>query len=882
MSGKQKDHQFQSVVVTGDVTIDNYIYEGDRFSSRKANVRGVRFVEQDGGAILSFRILKELIDKTSKIKTKDNENALKYWKITPPGFNDPDFKKTPGINSYSLWKPFKISENSSVWRMSRALGYGDEYTKPENRRFISAKEANEIKTAIPKILVIDDAGFLFGKKLYQHKWQLNAGYDWIILKMTGQIAGNDLWKELIKKYSDKLIVVMSASEFRGEDYKIARGTSWEQAIEDTRNILITSHNISDLTSSRHLLITFNCDGVLWLDNSNRRKPEARLLCDSTRAENEWSENIPGKVFGYLSCLTSSIAFNLIGMGKKIKTSEFISGIESGLSAMRNLLEQGHGDDNENPTGFPFKRIADQIIKPHFYLSCVSIPWLHPFKKEKPGRWMITEMLQHSPALKEVVPLIGLATQVVLYGIKILKYIPHAKFRKHATADRFEIEALRRIKYFMTDYRNNLKTNRPLSFGVFGPPGAGKSFGVKQIAYEVFGENSWLEFNLSQFTTGDLSELHGAFHQIRDKVLAGIIPVVFMDEFDSKKFEWLQYLLSPMQDGEFQEGQLKHSIGKCIFIFAGATSHSFESFGNFKNDPEGKQAREEFILKKGPDFKSRFDTYLNVMGPNQKKLENRNGHDPSDISYPLRRAIFIASKIKYESYLPAQIDLGLINALLRVPEYIHGARSLDKFLSILLSPDGSVLERTRIPGDSQLSVYVNPSEFNRLLSEPHKSSKEIPYEEIAELIHNRWLKIARENKEEISEEYDKEYDELVEEIKEDNRAAARRIQDILATVNLKIEKITKSNRLDLKEENKIIQHISFHNELLSALEHNGWWMQRIRTGWKFSEKRNNKRKLHNRLIPYSDLPNSEKEKDRQAIKDYPGNLKSVGYQINWLK
>lgn len=141
---------------------------------------------------------------------------------------------------------------------------------------------------------------------------------------------------------------------------------------------------------------------------------------------------------------------------------------------------------------------------------------------------------------------------------------------------------------------------------------------KRLPQKLSGPDSWLEFNLSQFANAD--DLIGAFHQIRDKVLQCRLPVVFFDEFDSQSYRWLQFLLAPMQDGKFQEGQVTHPIGKCVFIFAGGTSWTYETFGpppssattgGSSSSTTGgvghlSAAEMEFRLAKGPDFKSRLD------------------------------------------------------------------------------------------------------------------------------------------------------------------------------------------------------------------------------------------------------------------------------------
>ena len=111
----------------------------------------------------------------------------------------------------------------------------------------------------------------------------------------------------------------------------------------------------------------------------------------------------------------------------------------------------------------------------------------------------------------------LLNNIILKGVKQgleSTSLPYWKVsEKLILVNRTEIESLRGIEASVREYiASGGKKEGPLSFAMFGPPGSGKSFTVKQMAEE----NNWkaepLTFNLSQFTRPE--DLYGAFHQIR--------------------------------------------------------------------------------------------------------------------------------------------------------------------------------------------------------------------------------------------------------------------------------------------------------------------------------------------------------------------------------
>jgi hypothetical protein len=68
------------------------------------------------------------------------------------------------------------------------------------------------------------------------------------------------------------------------------------------------------------------------------------------------------------------------------------------------------------------------------------------------------------------------------------------------------------------------------------------------------------------------------------------------------------------------------------------------------------------------------------------------------------------------------------------------------------------------------------------------------------------------------------------------------------------------------------------EDLSAGEHDRWMSERLAAGWTYGVPRDNVRKLHPALLPWPELPEAEREKDRNAIRAIPPILRDAGFQI----
>jgi hypothetical protein len=151
------------------------------------------------------------------------------------------------------------------------------------------------------------------------------------------------------------------------------------------------------------------------------------------------------------------------------------------------------------------------------------------------------------------------------------------------------------------------------------------------------------------------------------------------------------------------------------------------------------------------------------------------------------------------------------------------------------------------------------------------------EKLAEGIHEQWRNGGWPKQPHL----DVPYAELAMADKEENRAAARRIPDVLALARLGIATVEQAQLMKKPTKGDIELAIEAHVDRLAQVEHEGWMTSRAQKGWRYGTARDNDRKLHPSMVPYSQLPEVEKEKDRSAVRNYPKQVESAGLAIVWL-
>lgn len=839
----------RSVAVIGDVAIDWLAYplKAKRTQHRLKRTdlnwqmrAGTRMVAREGGALLLARFIAAATG-------------------TPPvSYQLPDIEtKGPDEFLHSM-VDLRAGKDSSRYFVDNQRGCSG----PDSHN----KELKLRSFSTPSILVLDDAGN--GFRAAKNAWNAivtRGGLDWIVYKMSRPLAAGKLWDavrkgDVISAHPERLIVVVNAEDLRNEGVNLSRHVSWERTAEDFVHQLASQGALASLVTCANLLVRFDCDGVIHHHGRSAKPPI--LYFDPARSEGDFVAECEGPMVG----TTSAFVAGLVGALSK-NPKDIDGAIIPAMRAARAVAKAGFVIKSKGPD-YPVDSIKAQRGPANAGIRHIAIP-SKGISASSQNSWSI---LDHTNDYA----VDAVALRVARYGLTKLGCAPVGTFGKLETADRQEIESFRSISNLLRQYVKDRQQVKPLSIAVFGPPGAGKSFGVEQVAESIAGkELKILKFNLSQFTRPD--ELISAFHLVRDEGLNGKLPLAFFDEFDvtfGQPLGWLRFLLSPMQDGKFTESGAEHPVGRAIFVFAGGTRPNFAAFTQPLTLSEDDPERIEFAAAKGPDFVSRLRGHVDIMGPNPTSSEDK--------MYPIRRAILLRSLLRehFNSLFAEddkktiedrelRIDEGVLLGLLRVSNYQHGARSLEAVLRMSRLSGERSFERASLPPAGQLAMHVDATEFLALVA-----AERLPEdlrEKLGPLLHEKYVTFRRKQQPKKNFSSDpsmRDWDHLREEYKESSRLQADDIPRKLREIHCYMAP-TIAERKTFSISRKI--------EPLAKMEHDRFNSERLQRQWRQGP-RNLDQLTSPFLVPWDDLRKKTKDYDRNAVRVLPKVLKSLGYGI----
>jgi len=845
----------KKICVAGDVTLDWFHHKdpsGNEEAPKQA-LPALHSQSRPGGASLMAEFLKLSLEVFKTPFTLDQ-----------PQFPEDIRQIVSGeiIHTNAMMSSFK-GENGIKYRIEKHLGY----SWPENGPTLSFQ--NDFPRA--DLVVVDDTGLGFSHT--RKSWpKAVKSLKSIVYKMDQSSVDSLLWQEIKKQNSEELLVIVEADALRHiPGVQISKGLSWERTATDLVHQLQTSAELKELENCPFLIILFGTDGAL-IYQGGKKKHRATLIFDPADLEGGFQRQIPGSVIGLTALFTASVAGHLATYG----FGGLEPGVKTGLARMGCFLETGY---LRNHQGFeyPKEEIFSESISVDRFGSC-DVPLAKELHHADPNFWRILDQKTKNTRLLVADSLVRKGSAGGLISV------PSINFGNLNSIDRREIEQLSAVRQLIEEFLDNPRPPRPLCFAVFGPPGSGKSFSVKQIVKSLGRQDlAAVTFNISQFE--NYQDLVAGLHKVRDMVLSGLVPFVFFDEFDSafgKPLGWLKYFLAPMQDGEFKDGEAIHPVGKAIFVFAGGTKSNFSDFvNNVSGSSEEAQDRnaveKQFREAKGPDFVSRLRGFIDIMGPNR---QDKPGED--DDVFVIRRAKLLrimlqlepTAKKLFDPQGKLNIDQGILRAFLHISSYKHGARSLSAIIEMSRLAGKSRFDLSSLPAKEQLGLHVDTEEFLFLASRERFQSlfrKADFYQDIGTIG-------CKENETNFIKAIEKS---LLKTYKKHvaNKSwpvsleAVKAWPQNLSLIDCGVRKFTKNPSTPEITDREV--------EQLAQYEHDRWCREHKLQGWR-PGRQNKQRKRSPYLLTYDDLTEERKKYYRMMIYCFPIALQDLGYETYRMK
>ncbi|MCU0286353.1 MAG: RyR domain-containing protein [Acidobacteria bacterium] len=876
--------QNKKVIIVGDACVDNIMVPISSKDFKHNN--NLEIFKLPCGALLIRDIFKAFPG------TSNDLDILSY-----PDINDANSLSQDIIQSISEGEAVKDKEKGAgeTYYIKKFIGY--QSTNPGSSvpgfasNFILESQCNR-SIEEGDMIIIDDAGYGFRNVESAWKNILDRAeqneHTVLIYNMSAPLFSGKLWETLSQKnLVNRLILIIDADSLRDEGVNISRKLSWDRTIADFVTVL-GYKKFSLLEKCPHLLIRFGLEGVLYyhscLDQAKELKRKTQVFYIPNSCEEEIVGNSPGKMNGLSSAFTGFLGRKIMenkNAGPDI-TRAISDAVPLAAEQVIQLFKMGYIKESGR-LQFAYEKVLAGKTAGLFKSLDLNLQEPGYLESSRKSWDILSHQIPLDYHLKDI------AVEYVINGkSKELENIPLGQFGKLLTIDKNEIENFRSIKNLVKEYLVDNTINKPLPVAVFGPPGSGKSFAVKSVVNGVMEailrkKADVLEYNISQFDSPQ--DIIRAFHEVRDYALKGAIPLVFFDEFDSslknERLGWLKYFLAPMQDGEFKEGEKTHPIGKCILVFAGGTSRSLKEFSrhNHFQKENNEDDYQRFIAAKGPDFVSRLKGYVNILGPNPINHDDQEEIAPfRDRFFIIRRAVLLRALLLQQPNLvdkenTIHIDEDVLRALLLIPRYKHGARSMSAIINMSMLGGRSRFEKAALPSSEQLELHVDAEVFMNIIDR----DLTINVAALDRAIHDTYCNLQEEKivSNGKAGSVVQTWDDLAQDMKQLNRVLAESIPFYLLLINC-------NYRQKEEDSNKEIEFTEKEIDYMAQMAHERWAHEKCCNGWSYGEKTDNDKKLHVCLTSWERLPEELKGVDRNTIKSLPRILGSAGFEIYRLQ
>lgn len=158
-----------------------------------------------------------------------------------------------------------------------------------------------------------------------------------------------------------------------------------------------------------------------------------------------------------------------------------------------------------------------------------------------------------------------------------------------------------LKNAIAKYTEDKKAKRPFNVMLGAAPGSGKTHFIKCLTQDMYDYDiKPVTFNMACMES--MNDLVQPLEEVRNAKVNDQLPLLFLDEFDSRNHQNYPVLLPLLWDGELKVGQRDLKVGKIIIVLAGSSPKLTETVESTKD------MREEIgqVPDKLPDLLSRIN------------------------------------------------------------------------------------------------------------------------------------------------------------------------------------------------------------------------------------------------------------------------------------